>query len=216
MSVFSKIIVACLIVLSALFVKDKFFHDYKFNFFNKSHISTSNVVAPEQKVSPEAESLDEDSTMKPQDKKHNKTLNVKQNTVTVSFLSDGKNDVQYVKTVKRNINSSDKLTVAIQQLLKGPKMSEAAKGSYSEIPKGTKLLGIKYVDDKAIINLSSDFEYGGGSDSLSARMKQLIQTALANSSGKKVYLYIDGKQVDVIGGDGLMVTQPLSEKSLDE
>ena len=30
------------------------------------------------------------------------------------------------------------------------------------------------------------------------------------------YLYIDGKQADVIGGDGIMITQPLSENSIGE
>ena len=29
-------------------------------------------------------------------------------------------------------------------------------------------------------------------------------------------LYIDGKQADVIGGDGIMITQPLSENSIGE
>ena len=33
---------------------------------------------------------------------------------------------------------------------------------------------------------------------------------------KPIYLYIDGKQAEVLGGEGIMITQPLSENSLDE
>ena len=36
-----------------------------------------------------------------------------------------------------------------------------------------------------------------------------------NPENKKVYLYLDGKQVNFIGGEGIMITQPLSEKSLE-
>ena len=63
--------------------------------------------------------------------------------------------------------------------------------------------------------MSSDFQYGGGTDSVYSRMMQLIKTAINNSEDKKVYLYLDGKQVNFIGGEGIMITQPLSEKSLD-
>ena len=70
--------------------------------------------------------------------------------------------------------------------------------------------------DKVIVDLSSDFQYGGGADSLYSRVKQLIKTSLANSKNKPVYLYIDGKQANVIGGEGIMINQPLNEKSLDD
>ncbi len=101
-------------------------------------------------------------------------------------------------------------------MLKGPSLSEKSLGIYNEIPKGTKLLSIKDSGNDVIVNLSSDFQYGGGADSIYSRMKQLIKTVLVNAPGKNVYLYLDGKQADVIGGEGLMITQPLSENSLDE
>ena len=69
-------------------------------------------------------------------------------------------------------------------------------------------------NDKVIINLSSDFQYGGGSDSLYSRVQQLLKTVVANTSSKNVYLYLDGQQADVIGGEGLMIKQPLQEDSL--
>ena len=79
----------------------------------------------------------------------------------------------------------------------------------------TKLLGIKHSANRIVIDLSSDFQYGGGTDSVYSRMMQLIKTAISNAENKKVYLYLDGKQVNFIGGEGIMITQPLTEKSLE-
>ena len=88
-------------------------------------------------------------------------------------------------------------------------------GAYSEVPQNTKLLKIKQNGDKIVIDLSSDFQYGGGTDSIYSRMMQLIKTSITNTENKKIYLYLDGKQVNVIGGEGIMITQPLTEQSLE-
>ena len=62
--------------------------------------------------------------------------------------------------------------------------------------------------------MSSDFENGGGTDSLYKRIYQIIKTAKRNTT-KPVYLYIEGNKADVIGGEGIMITQPLNDNSLD-
>ena len=69
--------------------------------------------------------------------------------------------------------------------------------------------------DRVILDLSRKFENGGGTDSVYKRLYQIIKTAKRNTE-KPVYLYIDGKQADVIGGDGIMISQPLSENSIGE
>ena len=99
-------------------------------------------------------------------------------------------------------------------MIAGPKTDEKAKGVYSEIPAGTRLISINESSDKVIINLSGDFENGGGTDSLYKRLYQIIKTAKQNTT-KPVYLYIEGNKADVIGGEGIMITQPLNENSLD-
>ena len=65
-----------------------------------------------------------------------------------------------------------------------------------------------------MIDLSSAFEGGGGTESLYTRLNQLIKTATANTN-LPVYLYINGHQADVVGGEGIMIKQPLNERSLD-
>ena len=65
------------------------------------------------------------------------------------------------------------------------------------------------------MNLSDDFGFGGGGDSLYKRVYQLIKTVNHNTR-KPVYLYLNGKQADIIGGEGLMLKQPLRSNSLEE
>ena len=44
---------------------------------------------------------------------------------------------------------------------------------------------------------------------------QIIKTANSNTK-LPAYLYVNGHQANVIGGEGVMVKQPLNERSLDE
>ena len=104
---------------------------------------------------------------------------------------------------------------AINELLSAPSKWEKSKGFTSEIPQGTKLLSLRESPESILIDLSSDFESGGGAESTYMRIKQLIKTANANSS-VPAFLYINGRQVNVIGGEGVMLKQPLNERSLDE
>lgn len=104
---------------------------------------------------------------------------------------------------------------AIRELVSAPSNWEKSKGFTSEIPSGTKILSIREGEGSIMIDLSSTFESGGGAESTYTRVMQVIKTAKANTN-LPVYLYINGKQADVVGGEGIMVKQPLSERSLDD
>lgn len=104
---------------------------------------------------------------------------------------------------------------AIKELMTAPSKWEKSKGYTSEIPQGTKILSVREGEGSVMIDLSSTFEGGGGTESTYTRVRQLIKTAKANTN-LPVYLYINGRQADVIGGDGIMIKQPLTERSLDE
>ncbi len=130
-------------------------------------------------------------------------------------ISNGKDVYMAVSRKKPNNYSGSDVEYAVKSLLKGPTKFEKNKGVYSEIPTGTKLIWYKETPSKVIVNLSDDFEFGGGGDSLYKRMYQLIKTVNHNTR-KPVYLYINGKQASVIGGEGLMLKQPLRSNSLEE
>jgi spore germination protein GerM len=138
--------------------------------------------------------------------------------VNIYFIGQNINKEDIYKIVKREYSTAKdgtKLNLSIKSLLQGPNEEEKAQGIYSEIPKNTRLISIEETPQKIIINLSSDFEQGGGTDGLYKRLYQIIKTANKNTT-LEVYLYINGKLADIIGGEGIMINQPLNDKSLDE
>ena len=137
--------------------------------------------------------------------------------VNVFFIGQDENHYEVYKAVKREYDQAvdgSKIEYAIDSLIMGPKPEEKVYGVYSEIPSGTRVISITERPEGIIINLSSEFEAGGGTDSIYKRIYQLIKTAKRNTD-KPVYLYIEGRKADVIGGEGIMLNQPLNENSLD-
>lgn len=123
-----------------------------------------------------------------------------------------------IRSVNRECNTDKEKSCfefAIKELFLSPSQWEKSKGFISEIPAGTKLISVRESSGNILLDITSEFETGGGAESTYLRIKQLIKTANSNSSNP-VYLYINGKQVNVIGGEGVMLKQPLNDKSLDE
>ena len=60
------------------------------------------------------------------------------------------------------------------------------------------------------MNLTRNFEYGGGTKSIQNRIKQIKLTVDSFNLKKPVYLYLDGKQVEYMGGEGIYIEQPLN------
>ena len=214
MSNFSKIVITILLVLSFFFVKEKWGNDIANFISSVSSLSKFEVKLPEM---PKKEEKQKEEVVKKTTEVLVKTDVSKDKTVVdVYFLALDSNDNGIYKKVQREVPvGENKLEYAIKELLKGPNLVEKSIGAYSEVPKTTKLLAVKQTGNKVIIDFNSDFQYGGGTDSVYSRMMQLIKTSLANTKGKQIYLYLDGKQVNVIGGEGIMISQPLTEKSLE-
>ena len=136
--------------------------------------------------------------------------------VNVFFIGQNKNGEEVYKAVKRKYApevDGTPIKFSITTLIDGPKPEEVKLGVYSEIPVGTKLLNVVDNTDGVYINLSKHFEMGGGTDSLYKRLFQLIKTAKYNTN-KPVYLLIENNIIEVIGGEGIMISQPLTETSI--
>ena len=111
--------------------------------------------------------------------------------------------------VTREVEAPLTLENTIVLLLKGPLISEDKKGIYSEIPPNVSLIDVKRKGNSIIVNLSPNFGKGGGSESVENRLQQLSKTVKTLSPGKDVYLYINGEEVEYLGGEGVYVKQPL-------
>ena len=112
--------------------------------------------------------------------------------------------------VTRELKHGNSLENTLSILLKGPTISESKRGFYSEIPANVDLINIKRKDKSIIINLSSNFGNGGGSQSILNRVNQLTKTVKNLEPKKDIYLYINGKEVEYLGGDGVYIKQPLN------
>ncbi len=200
MNFFSKLVVVFLIVLAILYAKDKFFSGENTDIadiFSKQKDGIQLPADTEETEIPAAEEI----------KKEPKIL------VNIYFTTT----TGGIKKISRELpQNKTKTAFAIEELLKGPDFKERQQGTSSEIPKGTKILSVKETENSVIIDLSDEFQYGGGTESQYTRLKQLINTIVGLKLSKPAYLYLNGQKAEVIGGEGIILTQPLSGNSLND
>lgn len=213
MGFWSKLVILTLAVLAFFYVKVNFFDTP-----HSPHLKVEKKLTSEEQVSEPPQKTENTRTTENKKAAENTKEQEKSKVfVTVYFLGMDKHNNSIFKTVKREVPAGkNELRYALTQLVAGPTQYEKSVGVYSEIPKNVQIMGVVESDKKIIIDVSGNIQTGGGADSLYSRFKQLIKTAIANADRKKpIYLYIDGKQAEVIGGEGIMITQPLKENSLD-
>jgi len=195
-----KLGIFCLIVITVVYVY--------FSFFNNGSLHLPKRVNPERPAVNINDVPNEDDVNENEQKKQEiKTVKI--------FVTDSKGNL---RSVNRKCDTSVEkscFAFAIKELISAPTQWEKNKGLSSEIPSNTKILSVREGSNNVLIDLSSAFESGGGAESIYIRIKQLIKTSQANTK-LPVYLYINGRQTDVIGGEGIMIKQPLTERSLDD
>lgn len=104
------------------------------------------------------------------------------------------------------------LKTAFDRLLSGPKDGSVS----TTIPRGTTLRDLKVEKDGIHVNLSEDFTAGGGSTAMTGRVAQVIYTATSLDPSAKVWIEVEGEPLEVLGGEGLELEQPLTRQSLGE
>ena len=115
--------------------------------------------------------------------------------------------------VKRDVASTPRIgTAAMESLLAGPEPREQAAAVGSQIPAGTQLLGLSVEGGVATVDLTSEFESGGGSASMNMRIAQVVYTLTQFPTIKGVLFELDGQHVDVLGGEGVVVDEPVTRK----
>jgi hypothetical protein len=100
-------------------------------------------------------------------------------------------------------------TAAMEALLEGPSPSERSAGVATQIPDGTQLLGLIVDKGIATVDLTSEYESGGGTASMKMRLAQVVCTLDQFPTVKGVLFQLDGRPVDVLGGEGIVIDHPL-------
>jgi len=99
---------------------------------------------------------------------------------------------------------------ALTELLAGPTAEEAGASPAlgTTIPAGTILLGLDIADGLATVDLSREFESGGGSASMFGRLAQVVYTLTQFPTVEGVAFRLDGRPVTVFSGEGIVLDGP--------
>ncbi len=99
---------------------------------------------------------------------------------------------------------------AVKALLAGPTPEEAGNGLSTAIPRGTRFLGLHIATGVARVDLSRQFEAGGGGLGLMLRLAQVTCTLDQFESVRGVRFAIDGTLISVLSGDGVVLDEPVT------
>ncbi len=99
---------------------------------------------------------------------------------------------------------------AVTTLLAGPTPAESAAPSSltTLIPAGTQLLDIALSNGVAVVDLTGQFESGGGAASMFGRLAQVVYTLTQFPSVTGVTFRLDGQPVTSFSGEGIVLTGP--------
>lgn len=128
-------------------------------------------------------------------------------TVSLYWISAGENALGVQRTIPY---TKAVATAAIKALIAGP--TDAEKTTWpaigTAIPAGTRLLGLSIKDKVAKIDLSGEFDDGGGSFAMLARLAQVVYTLEAFPTIDAVEFYLDGEKVEVFSSEGIELDGP--------
>jgi germination protein M len=107
---------------------------------------------------------------------------------------------------------------AMNGLLAGPQGSEleASPAITSAIPAGTRLLGLSISNGIATVDLSREFEAGGGSRSAFGRLAQVVYTLTQFPTVRSVVFQIEGETVTVFGSEGIVIDGPMARDDFED
>ena len=125
--------------------------------------------------------------------------------VELFFVKEGLS----AKSVIRAVDTPDVAANAIRALIAGPTPSEQDTELSTAIPADTLLLGLTISDGLATIDLSREFEVGGGSFNILSRLAQVVYTLTQFETIDEVVFHLDGEPVTVFSGEGVLLEDPV-------
>lgn len=102
-------------------------------------------------------------------------------------------------------NTDAHVRAAVRALAAGPTAAEAADGLSSAVPAGTTVREVRLNDGILTVDVSSEFDHGGGTASMRGRLEQLRWTLTRPTAVTAVQLWRNGAPLEVLGGEGLMI-----------
>jgi germination protein M len=133
-------------------------------------------------------------------------------TVRVYFSSGEK-----IAAATRVIPKTKEVGAAsMKALLEGPTEAEKNAGMFSSIPEGTTFPGLEIENGVAAVDLSKEYESGGGSLSMFMRLAQVVFTLTQFPTVDGVNFKLDGEPIDVLGGEGIIIDHPMTRADYED
>jgi hypothetical protein len=119
-----------------------------------------------------------------------------------TYVTIWETEREFLAPSVRKVAKTERIgTAALELLVEGPVTDSHG----SAIPDGVEVLGLTIDAGDATVDLSKEFESGGGSTSMQLRVAQVVYTLTEFPTVERVFFKIDGRPVDAIGGEGVMV-----------
>ena len=107
-------------------------------------------------------------------------------------------------------------TAAMKALLAGPTADERSAGVTSAVPPGTRLLGIAIHNGLATVDLTSEYQSGGGALSMQTRLGQVVYTVTQFPTVQTVRFRLDGAPVNVFSSEGIVLDHPVGRSDYSD
>jgi hypothetical protein len=107
-------------------------------------------------------------------------------------------------------DGGDLASGSLEALVAGPTEDETAgtPSVSSAIPEGTAVLSVEIESGLAAVDLSGEFDDGGGSSSMFARLAQVVYTLTGIDGVEQVEFMIEGQPVTVFSAEGIELDGP--------
>jgi germination protein M len=123
----------------------------------------------------------------------------------------------FLVSVQREIPSTPRIALAtLRELVDGPSAADRSliAGLATSVPADTLVLGVTIADGVATVNLSREYEAGGGSLSIFSRLAQVVYTVTQWPTVDEVAFQLDGRPVTVFSNEGLEIDGPVSRADM--
>jgi hypothetical protein len=137
--------------------------------------------------------------------------------VRAYYVLDGDRGVEGLVPTLRVVPKSTGVARAAMNALLDP---DAVLAKYdqvsSAVPAGSKVLGLSVKNGVATIDLSSEFESGGGSAAARYRLGQVVYTLTQFPTVRSVLFQIEGRTVTTFGAEGIVLDGPQARNDFED
>lgn len=132
-------------------------------------------------------------------------------TLSLYWLTSADNSIDYVQQERRvrAFDTQEAIRLALEELIAGPRDPHLT----TAIPPQTRVLDVRVEGNDIFLNFSPEFTQGGGSTAMMSRIAQVLYTATSQNPGARVWISVEGRALEVLGGEGLILDQPLTRVS---